>query len=72
MGKQSVESDSDPQTRHYVHTQQQAEIDPTEAPAPQRNDDGHKPQKRQDDDHEVRHSHASRNGRELNFARRQL
>ena len=39
VGKQSVVADGYPHGRQYIHPQQQAEIDPMEAAAPERNDD---------------------------------
>ena len=58
VGKQSMVADGDSHGRQRIHPQQQAAIDPMEAPAPKGNDDGHEAKKRQDDRREVQQAHA--------------
>ena len=60
VGKQPMKADRDPHGREEVLPEQEPEIHPAEAPAPQGHAHGHQAQKRQDDPGEVCDQHAGR------------
>jgi len=56
--EQAVEADRDPQGCQDVHAQQQPQINPTKAAAPEEHGDAEQSQEWHNHHHKARHSHA--------------